>query len=333
MNRSLRGKSAQRSVFFSVPAFDTKPGLVSESPALEQEPSAGEVDRFELEADRPAELSVADRERLATRGRYSKTLAEISEELGRLATGFGIEWRPGVGTIKRWIRIGREVPPADGGPDFPPLEDPARLASWWERRMKWKVPEVLSRLREETSEGADSETSKESAGGDVTPPGERAAAAFSGLSRAKESLSGVERGFAAALERCEEAEALAYARWQEELNRPQEEFDPRAEKDRREAHDKALTKLRQMQAGAAKILDESADFARLVQVDEIVAMKAANLRAGLVSIMQRIGSKVRIEPGLFERLCKLYDRELDEAFRVMGEGGYAAPFALAGEDD
>lgn len=42
-----------------------------------------------------------------------------------------------VRTIKWWVQVGRNAP---GGPDLPPLDDPAAMPVWWARTMKQACP-------------------------------------------------------------------------------------------------------------------------------------------------------------------------------------------------
>lgn len=314
---------------------------MNESPDISEPGSDPAADRADLELDagRPAELRPEDQKRIATRKRYAKPLEAIATEIGDRARELELDYSVSAGTLKRWIRIGREIPESEGGPDLPPLDELDQLASWFDRqrdagRMRWRVPEVFERLRG-IQKGARAD-SQQVAGAELGGPGEAipdpGTPAFERLAAAREKAGGVERGFAAALARCEEAEALAYARWQEELNRTGDDYSAAAEKERRKAHDEAMTKLRQMQAGAGKILEESSEFARWNQVEAEVADRLANLKAGLSSLMSRIGSKVRIPADLFRELCQTYDLELDSVFEVMGAAGFDEPFELSGDD-
>lgn len=294
---------------------------------------------LELAADRPAELRPEDQKRIATRKRYAKPLAAIAEEIGDRARELELNYSVSAGTLKRWIRIGREIPESEGGPDLPPLDELELVAEWFDRqrdagRMTWRVPEVFERMRgNQKGARADSEQVAGAEGGGPGELPDPGTPAFERLTAAREKAGGVERGFAAALARCEEAEALAYARWQEELDRTGDDYSAPAEKERRKAHDEAMTKLRQMQSGAGKILEESSEFARWNQVEAEVADRLANLKAGLSSLMSRVGSKIRIPADLFRELCLTYDLELDSVFEVMGSTGFDEPFELTSSDD
>lgn len=45
-----------------------------------------------------------------------------------------------VRTIKWWVEQGKK---AEGGPDLPPLDAPAEMPGWWERRMKQRCPQSI----------------------------------------------------------------------------------------------------------------------------------------------------------------------------------------------
>lgn len=269
---------------------------------------------LQLDCGPAPEMGQSDQARLETRGHYQKTLARYARDLNELATAQKIEWSVCAGTLKRWVGLGRK---AADGPDLPPFDELPLMADWWERHMTWRVPEIFERLR---AGGGGAQAA-------IEDP-EAAEKAAGNLAAARKKLPGVERGFAAALERCEEAEALAYVRWQEELNRPAEEFDPAAERDRRKVHDESLTKLRQMRSGAAKILGDSEEFARLYDVEVRVAQREANLKAGVLSLMTRISAKVQLPPELFKKLSEAYEHELDGLFATMLDSDFAEPLAL-----
>ena len=75
----------------------------------------------------PSETSAYSKE--ITRGAYKrpyKDYVEIYDKKER--------------TIKWWVEQGKK---AEGGPDLPPLDDPAQMPIWWKRRMKQACPQEI----------------------------------------------------------------------------------------------------------------------------------------------------------------------------------------------
>lgn len=69
-------------------------------------------------------------------------------------------------TLKRWVSLGREAQP----PDFPPFDQPERLAAWYERHHAWRAPEALKRIEAAATKEA-SLPSAPAGGGGVGPLG------------------------------------------------------------------------------------------------------------------------------------------------------------------
>lgn len=227
------------------------------------------------------------------------TVKSYSHPLEAYATKFDFSLR----TIKRWIALGRSQDPDD----LPPLDDPAEMAVWWERMrsagvLKWKVPEVFGvpGVKNEKKGAVNSEQEAASA------------------QRAGEAASEQALGFAAALRRAQEAERLAHARWQEELNRIGVDFDPINEKRRAEAWDRAAKLLESLETKADKILGR--DFCRMEDVEQLVVERETALRDGLRSMGTRVCTKLGLPAELYTSVVEGINVELDRVFGHLAAG-------------
>lgn len=52
--------------------------------------------------------------------------------------------KSGERTLKRWVKEGREASP----PDYPPFDEPHRMAAWWRKHKTWGVPEWMEGLEQ-----------------------------------------------------------------------------------------------------------------------------------------------------------------------------------------
>ena len=106
---------------------------------------------------------------------YSKA---ITKDAYRLPYKDYVEtYKKQVRTIKWWIEQGKK---AEGGPDLPPLDDPAEMPIWWKRRMKQSCPRsVVDAARGSAGSGPSasapppakpSSTPSQSAGSPPPPP-------------------------------------------------------------------------------------------------------------------------------------------------------------------
>lgn len=247
---------------------------------------------FELEgaAEGPSDRALARR----------STVRTYAQPLEAYAAKFDFSIR----TIKRWIALGRDLEPAD----LPPLDEPAEMAAWWERLraagvLKWKVPEVFAAPGIEKPKRGAVDSAKEA--DSVKRAGE--AAAEQGL------------GFSAALRRAQEAERLAHERWQQELQKEGDAFDPVAEKRRAEAWDRAAKLLESLETKADKILGR--DFVRIEEVEELVVERETQLRDGLRSLGTRACTKLGLPAEIFAKVVEAIDGELDRVFLVLGGDG------------
>lgn len=227
------------------------------------------------------------------------TVKAYGQPLEAYATKYDFSLR----TIKRWISLGRSLDPED----LPPLDDSAAMAAWWERMraadlLKWKVPEVFgaSGVKEPKTGAVESRKEAES------------------VKRAGESASEQGLGFAAALRRAQEAERLAHERWQQELQKEGEEFDPVSEKRRAEAWDRAAKLLESLEVKADKILGR--DFCKIEDVEELVVERETALRDGLRSVGTRVGTKLNLPAEIYTRLVGAIDDELDRVFSQFNKG-------------
>lgn len=204
--------------------------------------------------------------------------------------------------IKRWVALGREMDPED----LPPLEDPLAMGEWWERmraagKLKWKVPDVFSMPPKKAASA---------------PAGAEAEAVKVATATVAASDQGL--GFSAALRRAQEAERLAHARWQAELGKDGDAFDPVAEKRRAEAWDRAAKLLESLEVKADKILGR--DFVRMEEVEEVVAERESAIRDGIRSIGTRVCTKLNLPGELYAKVVESIDAEIDRVFAHLNGG-------------
>lgn len=208
-------------------------------------------------------------------------------------------------TIKRWVATGRKKG------DFPPLDQPERMAAWWGRHMTWTVPARLLTL----------------AGSEAEPPPPPAASSpaqpLGALSPPLPPPSNVIRlpegsGFAAAMGRAQEAERTAYAKWQEELESPSP--DEGREEMRRRAWERATKIVREMERDAEGILsrDLIAWPDAEVRVSEILTVVNRSLR----SLFVRVSTKIGLPQEWFSKADAQYQLELDQCFEELADDDY-----------
>lgn len=246
-------------------------------------------DGFELDPD-PPEISSQAAARRETAGVYLHTLEHYAKEFGRSVRG-----------IKGWKALGRKVG------DLPPFDDLAEMAHWWDRmknagHLKWKVPDIFAFAAAEG--GVPKEKS--------APPARDEAKS---VKLAAADAESAELGFAAALGRVQAAERLAHSRWQEELQRVGEDFNPMREKQRAESWERTAEKLANLESKAEKILGR--EFVRMEEVERVVAEREAGLRDSLRSMPTRIATKLNLPPDLFVQVVETGQAELDKVFENM----------------
>lgn len=69
---------------------------------------------------------------------YSKTITK--DAYAKPYKDYVEIYKKEVRTIKWWVEQGKR---AEGGPDLPPLDAPAAMPGWWERRMKQRCPQAI----------------------------------------------------------------------------------------------------------------------------------------------------------------------------------------------
>lgn len=283
---------------------------------------------FRLEADE--RLTNLQRTRRLTAETYRKKIGEYCHQFGKVQEDGTV--RPlDRKTVERWIRRGREI---EGGPDLPPLDAPAEMATWWRRVMERKVPMVFLDL-EEVGEGDAAPPAKEekaAEGGDQVAEmaTEQEAAAKEALQRAMVQAEAEGLGFEAALERARLAERLAYFQWQTVLVEP-EKWPASAIDKRKKAWEDASGVLLRAEEKAEKIMDQSSEWARWEEVEVAVGEKLGVVARGVRSLLTRVTTKATLPPGLFETLEPVFQSEVDNLFSVMGDGGFTALLELSSE--
>lgn len=246
-------------------------------------------DGFELVPD-PPEISSQTAARRETAGVYLHTLEHYAKEFGRSPR-----------CIKGWKALGRKVG------DLPPFDDLADMADWWERmkaagHLKWKVPDIFVFAR----------------AGDAVPVDPKAKPAAplrdesKAVSVAVSNAESAELGFAAALGRVQAAERLAHSRWQEELQKIGEDFNPMREKQRAESWERTAEKLASLESKAEKILGR--EFVRMEEVERVVADRETSFRDSLRSLPTRVATKLNLAPDLFAQVVEAAHTELDKIF-------------------
>jgi hypothetical protein len=247
-------------------------------------------DGFELVPD-PPEISSQTAARRETAGVYLHTLEHYAKEFGR-----------SVRCVKGWKALGRKVG------DLPPFDDLAAMAEWWERmksagHLKWKVPDIF--VFAAAGEGAPPKEKP------AAPPRDESKAVQSAVSNAESA----ELGFAAALGRVQAAERLAHSRWQEELQKKGEDFNPMREKQRAESWERTAEKLANLESKAEKILGR--EFVQMEEVERVVADRETALRDSLRSMPTRIATKLNLPTDLFAQVVEAGHVELDKVFENL----------------
>lgn len=241
---------------------------------------------FKLDPDPPVISSQAAARR-ETAGVYLHTLEHYAKKFGRSVRG-----------IKGWKALGRKAG------DLPPFDDLAEMALWWERMkdaglIKWKVPDIFALA----AAGGGPPKQK------LSPPDRDEAKA---VKTASVNADSDELGFAAALGRVQAAERLAHSRWQEELSKKDQDFNPLREKQRAEAWERTAEKLASLETKAEKILGR--EFVRMEEVERVVAERETALRDSLRSMPTRIATKLNLAPELFTQVVEAGQAELDKIF-------------------
>lgn len=202
-------------------------------------------------------------------------------------------------TVKTWIGKGRH---AKGGPDFPPLDNPALMPLWWPRHHKWRVPDRLLALAAEAGAPMESEP---------------------GAARA-ETVLPAGSGFAAEIERVRAAAQRAAANLEvAETGGNASEIDLATRR-----YERASKQLREYERDAAKVLEAQG---RLVSVDVLEPI----VREAHVAIETRLRASLnRVDPLLREerdlpRRQKIWNDHLDRLFEDL----HRVRWRLAAEEE
>lgn len=196
-------------------------------------------------------------------------------------------------TLKLWISLGRGVTP----PDLPPLDEPWRLAEWYARHRKNRVPDHLLWLAAQGS-GAGDVAKAEGAGPlfepaaacgiDTTSGGVPASQPSAGASLppagAKPALA---TGFSATLERLREAEAAAGKRYTDLIL--ENKYDEAESAERR--WQKLRGDLRDYERDAQKVLSAQG---KLWPADEVAAV-LYELHTVLLQSFESLYSRIETE--------------------------------------
>lgn len=229
-------------------------------------------------------------------------------------------------TVERWIGRGRR---AEGGMDLPPLDDPPRMAEWWRRTMRRKVPEVFEFLEMKAQGGAGSEGGEVLPGGGRVVPGESdsPAAVRESLRNAMVAADAGSLGFQAALDRARLAERLAWFQWQAVLMEPEKFSVGNAER-RKKSWEQASVVLMRAEERAEKILGQSDEWAKWAEVERKVGPILSAVASGVRTLFVRLANKFPPPPGEFEPMNRAFQVEVDALFANLGEGDFRPVLSL-----
>jgi hypothetical protein len=217
-------------------------------------------------------------------------------------------------TVERWIAKGRALQ------DLPPLDEPARMASWWRSNFKRRVPEVFLTFETEGGEGAPRDETKPDAAAGVTTETDKAL--WAAMNEAQGIADRAGSGFAAALERAHAAERSAWALWQAAVLKP--ELFTIAQIDKRKKNwEDSLDVMRKAEMVAEKILQRSDEWATWEEVERILGPYLSAIEAGVRGIFTRVATLETLPPGEYERLEPVYQNQVDEVFSELSAGGFA----------
>lgn len=234
---------------------------------------------------------------IRSHGRYPKKQAFYADFYGYKSTK----------TIKRWIAKGR----AADSQDFPPLDSPELMPTWYRRHHKQKVPEnLIDRANQAEQENVSPPDSAEETPKDVYhPPSELPDGS----------------GFAAELARLwEDARKAAGV-----LADAEESKDPvRIERAQRQ-RDRALKVAREYQRDSVKIMQSMGDLVEKAVMEQILHQKHATIRSELETLVNRVHGKVDAEP-VYEKRTAIWLDELHKVLRKLESNGFGdqEPFEL-----
>lgn len=183
-----------------------------------------------------------------------------------------------VRAIKGWLQIGRECTP----PELPPLDEPYRLAQWWARRMKQRVPDWIKAIE------------RQHFGGNPV------------VQMPTETVAPSSLGIMGVLDRCRAVEAAAGDRYASLLRMAaqaktfdeQQRYSSEAEQARR-SWDESVERLQKMELATPKIL---AAYGKMWNADDVMA----SFETVHLALKGSIESIVKDNPVLMERVHKAF---------------------------
>jgi len=212
-------------------------------------------------------------------------------------------------TINRWIETGKNKEP----PDLPPLDEPERMADWWGRNMKHRVPHKLLLL----AKPADQASPPPPAAGKSPAVSPRQAAA--GRSPAGDEEEEMDNSYAATIERMKKAVGKA---WQNKIKADETEDQAQIEMADR-ALDRATKRYREFERDAESILGrEEKDWK---ETEKYFTEPLTIINRSIRSAMIRVATKVGLPPEWFNKCERAYQSELDTIFRALGDDDYRRP--------
>lgn len=213
-------------------------------------------------------------------------------------------------TINRWIEIGKNKEP----PDLPPLDEPERMADWWGRNMKHRVPHKLLMLARPTEQA--SAPTKEA--GKAPDASNKKAPA--GGTHAGDEGEEMDNSYAATIERMKKAVGKA---WQNKIKADETEDQAQIEMADR-ALDRATKRYREFERDAESILGrEEKDWK---ETEKYFTEPLTIINRSLRSAMIRVATKVGLPPEWFNKCERAYQAELDTIFRALADDDYRRPY-------
>jgi hypothetical protein len=197
--------------------------------------------------------------------------------------------------IKRWIKAGRDSKPQA---DFPPLDEPAKMASWWARHMKHRVPAKLLLLAAPAQENS----SPSNAQAVTLPEGE---------------------GMESVLERLRLAERTASAQYVSELAKEGADAGQIEILERRWG--RSVETLRKAEISCQEVLKSQGAVALKTDVEKELFQIHSTIALGVRSLWSRLEAKVGFLSVEQKReIKKLYDLEVDNLFTVLRQSRFVS---------
>lgn len=235
--------------------------------------------------------------RSMTASAYTKTMQEY-------ATIYGYTDR----AVKAWIKDGRE---ASGGADLPPLDEPTKMAAWYARVKKRRVPGQLLKFSSTAPEPSSVPKERAAAPTDSAAPG----VAF--------EFNADDFGYDLAVRFA--AENLGHAQEQLRQARKTPENTGRIEECERSVT-RALSEYRKAKNDEQGNMGKHMVDKRLM-LDKFRA-KLGGLHQGVRSCPVRVATKLALPPDVVRLIIKTMNDELDALFIRMNDDRWAYKEAL-----